>query len=109
MIFTEEIFECEQLPAPKYSTSPGEFLISGMAINIEKSLNILAVKLLCTFKSDLSSVPKHLFIRKERVGLPSYYEIYYSLVMTLQSAQLMFHMEFQGKKYGSEKANYLYD
>lgn len=109
MIFTEELFECGQLPAPKYSTSPSKFPISGTAINIEKCLNLLAVKLLCTFKSDLSSVPKHLFIRKERVGLPSYYEIHYSLVMTLQSAQLVFHVEFQGKKYGSEKANYLHD
>lgn len=107
MIFTEELFECEQISAAKYSTSPSES--PPYLYVIEKCLNLLAVKLLCTFKSDLSKVPKNLFIRKEGAGSPSYYEIYYRLVMTLQSAQLVFHMEFQGKRYGSEKANYLYD
>lgn len=80
-----------------------------MAICIEECLNILAVKSLCTFESDLSKVPKNLFIRKGGTDSPSYYEIHYSLVMTLQSAQLVFHTEFQGKKYGSVKANYLYN
>lgn len=107
MIFTEELFECKQVTAAVYSTSPGEFLISGMSY--EQCLNILAVKLLCTFKSDLNKVPRHLFIKKKGVNSLSYYEINYKLVMTLQSAQLVFHMEFQGKEYGSERANYLYD
>lgn len=107
MIFTEEIFECEQVTAAKYSTSPGESLISDMSY--EKCLNSLAVKLLCTFESDLSKVPKHLFVIKEGVNSLSYYTIHYKLVMTLQSAQLVFHMEFRGKQYGSGRANYLYD
>lgn len=64
--------------------------------------------MLCTFTSDLSSVPRSLFTKKEGVG-SSYYEISYNLVMTLQSALLVWHIEFQGKKYGSVTAKYTYE
>lgn len=41
-------------------------------------------------------------------GIP-YYLIHHDLVMTLKSAMLVMHLEFEGKRYGTVEAKFLHD
>lgn len=66
--------------------------------------------MLCSVVSDLSDVPKVFFTRKISPDLTTvYYEVHYQLVMTIESATLTFHVEFNGQEYGSAEVKYLHD
>lgn len=73
-------------------------------------LHEVAVDVVCKLVSDLSMVPKELFTKKIGPESVPYYQARFNLVVTVKSAMLItFHLEFNGKRYGSVTADYMQD
>ncbi|KAI9748615.1 MAG: hypothetical protein M1835_001753 [Candelina submexicana] len=61
----------------------------------------------CILIVDLSAVPRHLFRKKTRyTDEATYYELHYNLMVTIQSAPMLFSLEVGGKAYGQVTAEY---
>lgn len=70
---------------------------------------LVAVKKLCELVSDLSTVPKGSFVQKIGANSVPYLEVHFQLVMTRQSAMLVFHLESGGERYDTMRVDYLHD
>ena len=65
-----------------------------------------AVSKLCCFEADLSKIPKELFEKHQNSKGEEYYKIVFQLVLTPQSASLLFELEFNGISYGTVRSRY---
>lgn len=54
----------------------------------------------------MTKISRDIFPRKINLAGREYYEIFCDLVMTVQSATLMFEFQFGGETYGTVKAKY---
>lgn len=53
-----------------------------------------------------ASIPRDIFPKKTSPTGFEYYDVNYNLIMTVESANLTFEFEFDGKTYGSVTAKY---
>lgn len=60
----------------------------------------------CTLTSDLSGVDSGLFKKKTSVDGKDYVDVFYNLVVTMESAIMKFSLEVDGKEMGSVQARY---
>ena len=87
LVFTDELIACESLLAAKY---PKEGV----------------TKVNCVLTADLSGVDRALFRKKTSLEGKEYFEVHYSLVVTIMPAVMRFSLEVEGKEMGSVEAKY---
>lgn len=61
---------------------------------------------MCELTSDMTKISRDIFTRKVGLAGREYYEIPCDLVMTVQSAALVFEFQFKKKTYGTVIAKY---
>lgn len=76
---------------------------------LKGAYTLVAVKKLCSLVSDLSGMPKGSFIEKMGPHSIAYLEVHFQLVITRQSAMLVFHLESCGERYDTVAVKYLHD
>lgn len=65
-----------------------------------------AIKPNCTLTTDLRTIDKSLLQNKTGADGKPYVDVYYDLVVSLNSALMKFSLEIKGKEYGSVAAKY---
>lgn len=61
----------------------------------------------CILKSDLSTVPKHLFKKKTQpLNGQEYWELNYKLLISIDAVPMVFSLQIGGKEYGQVGADY---
>jgi hypothetical protein len=87
LIFKDELIECAHDQAPLYPKA-------GVTMHT------------CTLNSGLTGVNQSLF--KNRIGITEtpYVDVYYNLVVTMQSAMMKVSLEVDGEEMGSVQAKY---
>ena len=85
------LLECDTAQAPRYPEA-------------------MPMKTNCTLKTDLSVVPEEFFEKKSRRGsdgkILKWWELYYKLVVTIQSGPMLFSINCRGQQYGAVSTQY---
>ncbi|KAJ5116885.1 hypothetical protein N7456_001233 [Penicillium angulare] len=97
-VFHEELMMSCKDQAPKVHSKKRV-----VSINIDMSTG---VRVHCELVSDLSKIPKRLFLKKKNSSGQEYYDVRYSLVLTPLSASMNFELVFKGINYGKVSASY---
>lgn len=63
-------------------------------------------KVNCILESDLRSVPRTMFKKMIAKDGRPYYDVYYNLIVTIDSAVMRFSLEFNGQEMGKVEAQY---
>ena len=60
----------------------------------------------CKLKTDLRQIPRSELKTKANGEGKSYIEVHYSLALTIESASMIFSLEYNGKTYGRVESKY---
>ena len=87
LIFSDELIACDTILAAKYPKDG-------------------VTRVNCVLTADLSGVDRGFFRKKMSLEGGEYYEVHYSLVVTIMPAMMRFSLEVEGKEMGSVEARY---